>query len=538
MTAPDYRRWISYSRTGREELVAMRRQVAGLRYLPLISLALVVSDTDEVWIKGSVDSVLRQVYPRLELCICDNGSERSHVPEVLEGYAAADGRVKLRRLPVTRSRHEAYNAAISTAAGVFVALIDAGDELAPEALFKVAELLQDVRADMVYTDEDHFDLSGRRSDPVFKPHWSPDLLLSTPYTGRLCVMRRSLLEGSGVFRRGYEEAGAHDLVLRVSERTEHVQHLPEVLYHRRLLPETSGPDQATSGASPRAAEDALVRRGVDADVEPGLIEGSFRVVRRVEASPSVSVIFSVPDGFTDLSLVEEIDRHASYPVHEKIVANVGRGLPPSAGRVSHPFPARVLNLAAGEAGGEYLLFVDARARTMTSGWLREMLSQAQRPEAGAVGCKLLSPAGGLRHGGSLVEMSRLTGYPEEPITDGGRYLPLVDHAFNFGAAPAECMMIRRANFERVGGFDDANLPTVFYDLDLSFRLQETGLLNVYTPYAQVVCGGVRTVPGREEIEYAWNRWWAKLVRYLYYQRSPLDPAHHGLEREALFASSP
>lgn len=515
----------------------MRRQVDGLRYLPLISLALVVSDTDEVWIKGSIDSVLRQVYPRLELCICDNGSERSHVSEVLEVYAAADGRVRVRRLPESRSRPEASNAAISIATGEFVALLGAGDELAPEALFKVAELLQSVRADMVYTDEDYVDLSGRHSDPVFKPYWSPDLLLSTPYVGRLCVMRRSLLEASGVFREGYGGEWEQDLALRLTERTELVHHLPEVLYHGRRLSETPGLDQDPGAPSPRATEDALARRGTDAAVEPGLIEGSFRVVRRVEGSPRVSVIVSVPEGFTDVSLVDEIERHASYPIHEIIVANVGRGLPSSAGRVSHPFPARALNLAAGEAGGEYLVFVDARARTMTSGWLREMLSQAQRPEAGAVGCKLLSAAGGLRHGGSLVEMSRLTGYSEEHVTEDGRYLPLVDHAFNFGAAPAEHMMVRRAYFERVGGFDDANLPTAFYDLDLSFRLQEAGLINVYTPYAQAVFGGVRTVPGREEIEYVWNRWWARLVRFLYYQRSPLDPAHHGLEREALYAPS-
>jgi GT2 family glycosyltransferase len=98
------------------------------------------------------------------------------------------------------------------------------------------------------------------------------------------------------------------------------------------------------------------------------------------------------------------------------------------------------------------------------------------------------------------------------------------------------MVVRAASFEKIGGFDDANLPTAFYDLDLSFRLQEIGLLNVYTPYARVICKSVGTVPGRDEIEYVWNRWWARLVRLLYYARSPLDHAHHGLEKGAWFAS--
>jgi glycosyltransferase involved in cell wall biosynthesis len=114
----------------REERVAMRRLVAGMSYLPRVSLVLVISDADEVWIKSSVDSALRQVYPRLEMCICDNGSERPHVPEVLQEYVAADRRVETRRLPEKKGWSEAHNAAISMATGEYVALLEGGGALA------------------------------------------------------------------------------------------------------------------------------------------------------------------------------------------------------------------------------------------------------------------------------------------------------------------------------------------------------------------------------------------------------------------------
>jgi O-antigen biosynthesis protein len=534
MSEIDYRGWASSTKAGREERVAMRKQVAGMRYLPRISLALVVSDADdEVWIKGSLDSVLGQLYPYLELCICDNGSERDHVSEVLEDYAATDERVRVSRSPQKRGWPHAYNAAVSMTTGEFVGLLGAGDRVAPEALFKVVELLQGVRADVIYTDEDHIDISGRRSNPLFKPYWSPDLLLSIPYVGRLCVMRKSIFGASKVFREGYEGAEEHDLVLRISERTDRIHHLPEVLYHRRL-PETSGSDRDPTASSSRALEDALARRRINAAVEPGLLEGSFRIVRRVDGRPRVSVIVSAAQGTSETSMVDELERHASYPVHQIIVAGDGGEPRASADQVSDCFPARALNLAAGKAEGEYLVFMQARARVTAAGWLLEMLQQAQRPEAGAVGCKLLDASGGLRHGGSMMGMSRLTGHPEERVEGGGHYLPLVDHAFNFGAASAECMMVRRTTFERVEGFDDANLPTSLYDLDLSFRLLDLGLLNVYTPYARVVCEAAGTVSETEEIEYVWNRWWTRLVRSLYYQRPPLDPARYALDREALF----
>ena len=116
MDQTDYGRWLASSETGEEELAAMGRQVAGLRYLPRVSLALVVSDHDEVWIRTTADSVLRQVYPHLELCICDNGSERQHVPQVLEEYAAAE-RVKVRRLSEKTSWAGAYNEAVSISTG-------------------------------------------------------------------------------------------------------------------------------------------------------------------------------------------------------------------------------------------------------------------------------------------------------------------------------------------------------------------------------------------------------------------------------------
>jgi hypothetical protein len=528
----DYRRWISSSAVSESELAAMSQQVAGMRYLPRISLALVISDPDEVWIKSSVDSVLGQVYPHLELCICNNGSVRPHVAEVLEGYASDDGRVVVQHLSEKESWAEAHNAAVSMATGEFIALLDPGDELAPAAIFKVVEFLQRVRADAVYTDEDRIDVSGGRSDPVFKPYWSPDLLLSTAYTGRLCVIRRNVLEAPGVFREGFEGAEEYDLMLRLSERTDRIRHLPEVLYHRRKLPASGTRRQA----SPRAIEDALARRGVDADLDPGLVEGSFRVVRRVSGRPKVSAIVSAPEGVTDTSLVDGLEQQTSYPIHQVIVASVGREVRPAPAQVNHSFPARALNLAAGEAEGDYLVFIDARVQVETPGWLQEMLRQAQRQEVGAVGCKLLAPSGGVQHGGSLVEMGRLTGSAEEPAFEGRHYLPLLDHAFNFGAASAECMMVRSASFERVGGFD-TNLPTACYDLDLSFRLREIGLQNVYTPYARVIGSGGRAMPSEGEVSYMWSRWWNELVQALYYQRSPLHPAYHGLDREALSVAS-
>lgn len=511
----------------------MRIQIAGFEYLPSVSLALIVSDDDEVWIKSSVRSLLAQVYPHLELCVCDNGSARPHVREVLEDYAANDERVKIRRLPERRSRAEAYNSAFSGATGELVALLEAGDELAPEALFRVVDLLQRVRADVIYTDEDSVDVTGKRLNPVFKPYWSPDLLLSVPYAGRLCVIRRELLDASGAFREGFEGAEEHDLLLRLSEKTDSIRHLPGVLYHRRLLPGREADlDGGPSEASLRAVEEALARRGEGAAVGPDPKRGSLRVTRRVAGAPGVSVIVSAPEGeAAGLPVVGDLERKTSYPVRQVIVAGSGPGSHATGGWVNHPFPARALNLAADRADSEYLVFVNARARVQTLGWLTELLGHAQRRGVGAVGCALLDPSGGLRHGGSLVEVSRLAGSLDTPLS--GDRMPLVEGAFNFFAASATCMMVRKAVFEEAGGFDDEKLPTAFYDLDLCLRLRESGLVNVYTPHASLVHGGPEPLPTEEEVAYVWRRWWERLVQLLYYRFSPLHAEHDGFDGDTL-----
>lgn len=538
----DYTRYQAETALSRAELAAMDLQARAFAYRPLVSLLMVVSDADETWIKSSIESVLRQIYPRLELCVCDNASERPHVAPTLEEYASLEGAVKLRRLPEKRSLAGAYAEALSLATGELVMLLDQGDELAPEALFAVVEFLQDVRADVVYTDEDRIDVAGERATPVFKAYWSPDLLLASPYAGRMCVMRRDVLEAAGGFREGADgsEDGSeeHDLLLRLSERTDRVHHLPGVLYHRGEL--TPGEDPSEGGRrapSPRPAEEALARRGEEAIVRP-TSTGRLRVTRPTPGQPKVSVVLSVQSGVPDAAFVEDLERKASHPMHELIVAG---GEPGSRGAetVGHPSPARAMNLAAEKADGEYLVFTRGCTAVATEGWLPELLGHARRPGTGAVGCKLLKPDGGLGHGGTWIDLGRLEGRAPGAAFGDGDSPRVVDRTFNPEAASAGCMMVRAETFEAAGGFDDENLPTAFYDLDLSFRLREGGLRNVYTPYASLVLGEPEDeTPGESEVAYMWRRWWGELVRLLYYRRSPVPrTTHRGLDERSVRAVS-
>src|SRR4029453_8726874 len=125
------------------------------------------------------------------------------------------------------------------------ALLDHDDELTPDALLEVAELLdRHPDTDVVYTDEDKLDFDGTHVDAFFKPDWSPEYLRSTMYLGHLVVYRRSVVEAAGGFRSAFDGSQDYDLALRVSERTGRVRHVPGVLYHWRK----------TQGSAPGSTE--------------------------------------------------------------------------------------------------------------------------------------------------------------------------------------------------------------------------------------------------------------------------------------------
>lgn len=538
MNAAVYNNWVLRTEPGARNLSFKREMLETFTYLPKISVLMVVSDPDEVWIKRGVASVLGQIYPHLELCVCDNASTRPHVEEALTEFAASDGRVETHRLQEPAGRAEAYNGALSRATGEFVVLLDAGDELSPDALFSVVELMQDVEADVVYADEDSVDIADRRSAPVFKPYWSPDLLLSTPYVGRPCVIRRELLEKAGRFREGFEGAEEYDLMLRLSERTGRIRHVPRMLYHRRTYGEETDHTSGNLQTLRRAVRGALKRRArteeaSDGAIEPDFAAGSSQPVRSVSGRPTVSVVALVLDEKTAGS-ARDLAKHSSYPVHEVLVT--GPGAPSSADEPSGGALAEMVNLAAGKATGEYLLFLRNYQEATTSGWVADLLRQAQRPEVGAVGGKVLNSGGGVRSAGSYPDLSKLTGDPPNALVqeDPLAFLPVIDFPFNPYAVSLECMMVRRSTFEEVGGFDEA-LPTAFYDLDLSFRLVEKGLLNVYTPDASMLAAGInQPLPDAEEIAYMWRRWWEALARELHYRESPLNTGYGMLEGELPF----
>jgi GT2 family glycosyltransferase len=488
--------------------MGLRDEASRFSYRPLVSVAVPVFDPEREWLEWGLDSVLSQVYPAWELCICGDGSTEERAREVLSRYERLDERISVKYLEGKRSISGSLDEALSVARGEFVGFLDGGDELAPDALFEVVRLLQEhPEADLVYSDEDEIDEKGNRSNPYFKPDWSPDLLLSTNYVSHLSVYRRSLLREIGGFREGFDGCQDYDLLLRATERTDEIHHVPKVLYHRRVAAGRAAPSFADRSRirdrTRLALSETLERRGLDGYVANGQLPERFRVRPKIKEEPKVSIIVPTRDNVAFLRrCVESVERLTAYRNYELLIVDNDSSDHTTVeylASIPHrviPFRevfnySRINNFAVSQAEGEYVLLLNDDTEIISSGWLEAMLEPAQRPEVGAVGAKLLYPDGRIQHAGVVLGV----GNPWGPgvamhshqfySSDSPGYAGTVMTTANYSAVTAACMLLRRSLFEELGGFDEENLPIQFNDVDLCLRIREQGYYVVYTPHAEL-----------------------------------------------------
>ncbi|MBS0562557.1 MAG: glycosyltransferase [Proteobacteria bacterium] len=325
-----------------------------------------------------------------------------------------------------------------------------------------AALAADPAIDVLYADQDRIGPDGTRSAPLFKPPFDPDWFAERDLIGHAAAFRRALLQPG-------DNADPWAAALRIARAGGRVAGLPRVLFH--ALPDAPPPRTAPPIA-------ALLP----------------------DPPPLVSLIVPTRDRAALLArCADGVLNRTDYPEIEFIVVDNDSREPETAALLTRlqqdprvrvlpfagPFNWSAMNNAGAEAArGEVLVLLNNDIDVIEPGWLRELVTQALRPEIGAVGAKLLYPDGTVQHAGmALGQGASATHLCRHAARDDPGHAGMLAARRRVSAVTGACLAIRRDVYWRAGGIEAEHLRVTGSDADLCLRVRALGRHVLFTPHA-------------------------------------------------------
>lgn len=148
----------------------------------------------------------------------------------------------------------------------------------------------------------------------------------------------------------------------------------------------------------------------------------------------------------------------------------------------------ICNMAAKEATGDYLCFLNNDTEVLEQNWLSSMVDHARQPSVGLVGAVLTFPNGRLQHMGVALGYTGVAGHPgrgEDPQSS------LPEHCFQVSAITFACAVISAIKFKSLGGLEE-EFPVAFNDVDISIRATKSNFVNVVCTRAHLLHGESQT----------------------------------------------
>ena len=476
------------------------------------SILVPLYNTPERFLREMIESVMTQTYGKWELCLAD-GSDDAHafVGRICQEYRQKDSRIKYQKLAKNEGISGNTNECYKMATGNYIALFDHDDLLHPCVLFAYMQAICEKDADYIYCDEATF--KGNSINHMitmhFKPDYAPDNLLANNYICHFSVFSRELLESGELFRSQFDGSQDHDMILRLTAKAKHIVHIPRILYywrsHKGSVASSIDAKTYAINAAKGAVADRLTRLGYkNFEIESTRAFATiFRIKYELTSHPLVSIIIPNKDHVDDLSrCVESIINLSTYDNYEIVIVEnnsetaeirtyyeeISRHPRVQVVEYKGDFNySKINNFGVQYAKGEYLLLLNNDTEVITPDWMEELLMYAMRKDVGVVGAKLYYPDKTIQHAGIVIGLGahRTAGHTHYRIPEANvGYMGRLCYAQDVTAVTGACMMVSKALYEELGGLDES-FTVALNDVDFCLRVREKGLLNIFTPFAEL-----------------------------------------------------
>jgi len=500
-----------------------------------ISIVTPVYNPPRVAFEQCIDSVLGQTHSDWEWCLVDDCSTQSWVRTRLNELQTQDARIKVYFRTQNGGIVAASNDALALVSSEFVALLDNDDALHRNALKEVASCIAaNPSVDYIYTDEDKINQDGEHYEPFLKPKWSPERFLAQNYCSHLSVIRTALINRVGRFRNGFDGSQDYDLLLRVTEQTKNIVHIPKILYHWRAVAGSTalaGDNKLYAFTSAtKAVSEHLARRSIQAEVGFNQTNLMVTVKRKLTKHPQVSIIiptcgtrkavFGV-DTCLVVNAVESILRKTTYPNYE-IVVVVDKGTPAEVYtdltkvgqdrmkivEYDKPFNfSDKCNLGVVSTDAPLVLLLNDDTEVISPDWLETMVGHISESDVAMVGPMLVYEDNRIQsaaHSNTPTPHNFCRGYSSSELGDFG----MLACARECSGVTGACTLIKRDVYLEVGGMSEI-FPLAFNDCDFAFKVLERGYRIIWTPHAKLFHFETASRPDHvepKEVELITARW--------------------------------
>lgn len=501
----DYESWLFAQRVNEKTLQI--QQKTKFAYSPKISILVATFNTKEEYLKEMIDTVVNQSYSNWELCIADGSTNDFVEKYVREHYSSYGDKIKFQKLDQNYGISGNTNKAFEMATGDYITVYDHDDTLELDCFYEIVKALQEYRYDVLYTDEDKFDDSTKMyNDPNLKPDFSEDLLRSHNYITHLFIVNKEIVDEVGYYNSEFDGSQDYDYIFRCVEKANAVYHIPRILYHWRMHPESTAQNPKSKtycyDAGKRAIEAHYKRVGVEATVEmmPEPMYGMYHTTYSTKDNPLVSILIPNYNHKAILkTCIDSLYNVNTYKNFEIVIVENNstekeifdyyeelKKLHDNIQVVTYKGEfnySRINNFGMKYTTGDYVLLLNNDTEVISPTALSEMVGCILRPEVGAVGAKLLYEDDTVQHAGVVVGFSGYAGHVNHGINkDDYGYMVRARINCNYSAVTAACMMVKKSVFNQVGGFDE-QFVVACNDVDLCLKICKEKYLIVYNAFA-------------------------------------------------------
>lgn len=270
------------------------------------------------------------------------------------------------------------------------------------------------------------------------------------------------------------------MILRLTDKAEHVVHVPKLLYYWRLH---AGSVASGIEAKPYAIESA---RGAVADhlrkhgfehftiTSTRAFETIFKITYEIIGDPKISIIIPNKDHVEDLrrcvtSIIEKstydnyeiviVENNSEtkeiFSYYEELKNNPSIKIVTFKGAFNY---SAVNNFGVGAATGDYVLLLNNDTQVITVNWLEELLMYAQREDVGAVGGKLYYADKTIQHAGVVIGLGahRTAGHTHyRQKRENLGYMGRLCYAQDVSAVTGACLMVKKSCMKKPAAWTKA-----------------------------------------------------------------------------------